>query len=221
MADRVAVFNEGRIVQVGTPQDIYERPRTRFVADFVGSANVLPPDAEPRRGRRRPTGPACGPRRSRWRRADTARVTGTVTGTRYLGAVNRVSVRRRRRGDAGGHVPAGRGAAAGSGRDVGLTWADGAAAPDGRRVMQAAARQPCAALSDLFWRRPRLLLVAAAGAAAAVAGRDLRRLAGGAPGAELFLDRRILGADQPRVHAQDLCANCCARPISTSSCAPR
>ncbi len=45
MADRVAVFNEGRIVQVGPPEEIYERPRTRFVADFVGSANVIEPDA--------------------------------------------------------------------------------------------------------------------------------------------------------------------------------
>jgi putative spermidine/putrescine transport system ATP-binding protein len=44
MADRVAIFNEGRIVQVGSPEEIYERPRTRFVADFVGSSNVLAPD---------------------------------------------------------------------------------------------------------------------------------------------------------------------------------
>jgi putative spermidine/putrescine transport system ATP-binding protein len=44
MADRVAVFNEGRIVQVGTPEDIYERPRTRFVADFVGGSNVIEPE---------------------------------------------------------------------------------------------------------------------------------------------------------------------------------
>ena len=41
MADRVAVFNHGRIEQVGAPKDIYERPRTRFVADFVGCSNVL------------------------------------------------------------------------------------------------------------------------------------------------------------------------------------
>ena len=41
MADRVAVFNEGRIVQVGPPEEVYERPATRFVAQFVGSANVL------------------------------------------------------------------------------------------------------------------------------------------------------------------------------------
>lgn len=44
MADRVAVFNAGAIMQVGTPEDIYRRPQTRFVADFVGSSNVLPPD---------------------------------------------------------------------------------------------------------------------------------------------------------------------------------
>ncbi|WP_212525479.1 ABC transporter ATP-binding protein [Actibacterium sp. MT2.3-13A] len=44
MADRVAVFNEGRIVQVGQPQDIYYRPEVPFVADFVGSSNVFPPD---------------------------------------------------------------------------------------------------------------------------------------------------------------------------------
>ncbi|MCJ8143663.1 ABC transporter ATP-binding protein [Ancylobacter sp. A5.8] len=41
MADRVAVFNEGRIAQVGAPEEVYERPATAFVAHFVGSANVL------------------------------------------------------------------------------------------------------------------------------------------------------------------------------------
>ena len=49
MADRVAVFNDGRIVQVGTPAEIYERPRTRFVADFVGSSNVLAAGISPAR----------------------------------------------------------------------------------------------------------------------------------------------------------------------------
>jgi putative spermidine/putrescine transport system ATP-binding protein len=43
MADRVAVFNDGRIVQVASPEEIYERPRTRFVADFVGGSNVIEP----------------------------------------------------------------------------------------------------------------------------------------------------------------------------------
>jgi putative spermidine/putrescine transport system ATP-binding protein len=45
MCDRIAVMEAGRVVQVGTPQDIYERPATRFVAGFVGRAAVLP--AEP------------------------------------------------------------------------------------------------------------------------------------------------------------------------------
>jgi putative spermidine/putrescine transport system ATP-binding protein len=44
MADRVAVFKDGRIIQVGSPEDIYERPRTRFVADFVGGSNVIEPE---------------------------------------------------------------------------------------------------------------------------------------------------------------------------------
>lgn len=41
MASRLAVMNAGRIVQVGTPHEIYERPATRFVADFIGIANIL------------------------------------------------------------------------------------------------------------------------------------------------------------------------------------
>jgi len=41
MSGRIAVMSEGRIVQIGTPTDIYERPETRFVADFVGSINLF------------------------------------------------------------------------------------------------------------------------------------------------------------------------------------
>ena len=41
MADRVAVFNQGRLEQFGTPSEIYDRPRTLFVNKFVGAANVL------------------------------------------------------------------------------------------------------------------------------------------------------------------------------------
>ena len=43
MADRVAVFSDGKVMQVGAPEEIYRRPNSRFVADFVGSSNVLPP----------------------------------------------------------------------------------------------------------------------------------------------------------------------------------
>ncbi len=41
MSDRLAVFNHGRIEQVGTPADVYEKPDTRFVAGFVGTSNLL------------------------------------------------------------------------------------------------------------------------------------------------------------------------------------
>ncbi len=42
MADRIAVMNDGLLLQVGSPKEIYERPRTRFVADFIGETNFLP-----------------------------------------------------------------------------------------------------------------------------------------------------------------------------------
>jgi putative spermidine/putrescine transport system ATP-binding protein len=96
MADRVAVFNHGRIVQVGPPEEIYERPRTRFVADFVGGANVI--------------GPAtvrawCGTAKAASLRpekvmllgdgsvsADAITVEGTVGQLLYQGAVKRVDI---------------------------------------------------------------------------------------------------------------------------------
>jgi putative spermidine/putrescine transport system ATP-binding protein len=45
MSDRMAVFNAGRIEQVGTPADVYERPTTPFVAGFVGTSNLVRGDA--------------------------------------------------------------------------------------------------------------------------------------------------------------------------------
>jgi putative spermidine/putrescine transport system ATP-binding protein len=45
MSDRLAVFNRGRIEQLGTPADLYERPATAFVAGFVGTSNLLRGDA--------------------------------------------------------------------------------------------------------------------------------------------------------------------------------
>jgi len=41
MSDRMAVFNKGRIEQIGTPADVYEKPSTRFVAGFVGTSNLI------------------------------------------------------------------------------------------------------------------------------------------------------------------------------------
>ena len=42
VADRLVVMNAGRIEQIGTPAEVFETPRTRFVADFIGVANLLP-----------------------------------------------------------------------------------------------------------------------------------------------------------------------------------
>ena len=42
MSDRIAVMNEGLIAQVGSPEDIYDRPCDRFVASFIGESNFLP-----------------------------------------------------------------------------------------------------------------------------------------------------------------------------------
>jgi putative spermidine/putrescine transport system ATP-binding protein len=48
MSDRLAVFNHGRIEQVGAPADVYERPATPFVAGFVGTSNLLSGDVAQR-----------------------------------------------------------------------------------------------------------------------------------------------------------------------------
>ncbi len=90
MADRLAVFNNGKIAQIGTPAEVYDHPRTRFVADFVGSSNVLPPELTRALG-----GPAqwssLRPEALRLAQSDP-QLTGTVTALRYLGAGTRVQV---------------------------------------------------------------------------------------------------------------------------------
>jgi putative spermidine/putrescine transport system ATP-binding protein len=118
MADQVAVFNEGRIAQVGAPSEIYDRPRTRFVADFVGSSNVLPPEIAARFG----GGDAWASLRPEaLRLIDTGgAMAGTVRTTRYLGSGTRVAI------DIGGFevsavAPAGQPVPE-AGARVGLTW---------------------------------------------------------------------------------------------------
>jgi len=88
MADRVAVFNDGKIMQVGAPEEIYRAPRSRFVADFVGSSNVLPPDVVER---------FSGKRSWASLRPEAIRIAGsgeaaTVLGHSYLGAATRLAV---------------------------------------------------------------------------------------------------------------------------------
>ncbi len=52
MADRIAVMSDGRALQVGTPDEVYERPANRFVADFIGETNFLAGRLEARQGAR-------------------------------------------------------------------------------------------------------------------------------------------------------------------------
>ena len=90
MADRVAVFNDGRIMQVGAPEEIYLKPKTRFVADFVGSSNVLSPDfVERHTGQRR----WASLRPEKIAIVDGGQgVAGVVRVRSFLGATNRFAV---------------------------------------------------------------------------------------------------------------------------------
>ena len=56
ISDRIAIYNHGRIEQVGTGEDLYERPRTYFVADFMGESNIFRGERAGERGVRTPAG---------------------------------------------------------------------------------------------------------------------------------------------------------------------
>jgi putative spermidine/putrescine transport system ATP-binding protein len=97
MADRLAIFHAGRVVQIGAPAEVYERPRTRFVADFVGSANVLSPEFAARTGaaarwtslrpeKIRATAPEQDVRN------DATSLIGTIANVHYQGALTRITV---------------------------------------------------------------------------------------------------------------------------------
>ncbi|MFN6978914.1 MAG: TOBE domain-containing protein, partial [Gemmobacter sp.] len=91
MADRIAVFNEGRVAQVGTPAEVYNTPRTRFVADFVGSSNVLPPAFTKAFGG--PEKPASlRPEAIRLVPWDRSPHRGSVRDLRFLGSGTRVAI---------------------------------------------------------------------------------------------------------------------------------
>jgi putative spermidine/putrescine transport system ATP-binding protein len=86
MSDRIAVFSDGRIEQVGTPGDVYERPANEFVASFVGTSNVVHRDGRvytvrPEKIRLLGDG-----------ESDPSAVAGTVREVSYLGAVTRYDV---------------------------------------------------------------------------------------------------------------------------------
>ncbi|MFR0691809.1 ABC transporter ATP-binding protein [Enterobacterales bacterium AE_CKDN230030158-1A_HGKHYDSX7] len=93
MSDRVAVFNKGRIEQVDTPGNLYRRPATRFVAEFVGTANVLRGDLALRLlGESRPH--SLRPEHVRFGRAGEGEleVSGTLFDVQYMGASSRYEI---------------------------------------------------------------------------------------------------------------------------------
>jgi putative spermidine/putrescine transport system ATP-binding protein len=111
MSDHVAVFNEGRIEQVGTPSDVYERPATEFVAGFVGTSNII------ERGGRR-----ISVRPERIEIGGTGEP-GTVADVVFVGAFTRVLVDT----DAGDHLTLVRkndGSTIEPGARVHLSWRD-------------------------------------------------------------------------------------------------
>jgi len=124
MSDRIGIFNAGRLEQVGTPQAVYDAPATRFVAHFVGAANVLEGEAA-----RALTGHAQAMLRPECitTGADAgARASGPVSEVQYFGAFTRVKVEThgtRVQAD----LPSGRGLAVPeAGQTVHLHWDAGA-----------------------------------------------------------------------------------------------
>ncbi|MFJ9538558.1 ABC transporter ATP-binding protein [Streptomyces sp. NPDC101225] len=108
MSDRIAVFDLGRIQQVGTPAEIYERPATPFVASFVGTSNLIDGEAAQRvvgdvgTYSIRPEKIRVLKESAESDRPDHASATGTVTEVVYLGDSTRFLVDL----DAGGRLTA-------------------------------------------------------------------------------------------------------------------
>ena len=125
MSDRIGVFNKGRLEQVATPQQVYDAPATRFVAQFVGAANVLEGAVA-----QRLTGLASAllrPERITLGGPAQTRARGTVSEVQYFGSFTRLRVNL---GDAQlqADLPAGTAAPA-TGEQVDLHWDDRALHP--------------------------------------------------------------------------------------------
>ncbi|MEO5921074.1 MAG: ABC transporter ATP-binding protein [Pseudolysinimonas sp.] len=97
LSDRIAVFNEGRIEQLGTPQEIYEHPQSPFVADFVGTSNLF--DAAQAKGMLKLSGPqSLRPEKITLAKAGTkaapglVSLAGTVSEVIYLGTSTRLLI---------------------------------------------------------------------------------------------------------------------------------
>ncbi|MCU1355826.1 MAG: transporter ATP-binding protein [Acidimicrobiales bacterium] len=99
MSDRLAVFSDGRLEQVGTPDEVYERPASAFVARFVGTSNVIEGDLATRL-RGTPESFTVRPEKIRVLSVDVApdpgdgeiRATGRIRSSRYLGERTRLLV---------------------------------------------------------------------------------------------------------------------------------
>jgi putative spermidine/putrescine transport system ATP-binding protein len=91
MADRIAVFDQGKVMQVGTPEQIYKTPNSRFVADFVGSSNVLPPDFVARHaGEKRWA--SLRPEAVRLVEPGPGAIAATIISSAYLGGTTRLGL---------------------------------------------------------------------------------------------------------------------------------
>jgi putative spermidine/putrescine transport system ATP-binding protein len=97
MSDRIAVMNVGRIEQIGPPREVYDRPRTRFVADFIGEINVFTGEWQGgsfvAKGNRlpAPAGPASGtttiavrPERISFEAVSNAPLTGRIQASSFV-----------------------------------------------------------------------------------------------------------------------------------------
>ena len=94
MSDRVAVFNKGRIEQVDSPRNLYTQPKTSFVADFVGTSNVINSElAQQITGSNQPFSirPEHIFLNNGAKQADTFAVNGTVTDVQYQGANSKIT----------------------------------------------------------------------------------------------------------------------------------
>jgi len=90
MSDRIGVFNQGKLEQVDTPQKLYNTPSTRFVAQFVGAANLL--DSQAALQLTGHFSAMLRPERIQLGQVRDAKVSGVVTEVQYFGSFTRVRV---------------------------------------------------------------------------------------------------------------------------------
>ena len=94
MSDRVAVFNKGRIEQVDSPRNLYMQPKTSFVADFVGTSNIISGDlAQQITGSNQSFSVRPEHINMDYKQANVMKVTGQVVDIQYHGANSKIEVK--------------------------------------------------------------------------------------------------------------------------------